>query len=296
MVYLDLSQDTEKPYRWGMQYSFCKSKGPIVRFVEELVNQIDPSKKIIIPACDGIAHADDNEQLPIPPTWRLDYAYKNQVQPLLELEEQNPDIVGVLCTRNHTNPKYVYLPLDDDTFLYGIQGIPTIPWEQKRPVAFWRGGTSGHPFVRKALVERVVSNPNFDVKFVGHYGTREVPDHYFSDFVGIEEQVRNKYIFVVDGAVISSAHQWVFGSGSVPILVTHPTNNFWFKSHLKPWVNYIPVSYSLTELEPTIQWLQEHDQEARQIAENARELARTIFSPGYQQSYVTKAVEHALGL
>ena len=293
MVYVELSEDSGKPYRWGMPQSFCRSDGPIVEYIRNLVEQIDPSKKLMIPACDGIAHADDNERLPTPPTWRFDYAYKTPT--LAEIETTSPDILGVLCTRNHTDSRYVYLPLDDDTFTRGVTGIPQIPWEQKRPIAFWRGGTSGHPFVRKVLVERTLSNPWCDVRFVQHYGLKDLPDTYFSDSVGFDAYVQNKYIFVVDGAVISSAHQWVFGSGSVPILVTHPANNFWFKSHLKPWHNYVPVSYSLTDLEPTLQWLREHDDEARRIAENAKRLSGTIFTPSYQQTYITQEVERVLG-
>lgn len=293
MVYLELSEDIGKPYRWGMQQSFCRSNGPIVQYIRNLVEQIDPSKKLMIPACDGIAHADENERLPTPPTWRFDYAYDTPA--LKEIETLSPDILGVLCTRNHTDPRYVYLPLDDDTFVHGLSGIPQIPWKDKRPIAFWRGGTSGHPFVRKALVERTLSNPWCDVRFVGHYGSRDLPDSYFTEPVGFDTYVQNKYIFVVDGAVISSAHQWVFGSGSVPILITHPANNVWFKSHLKPWHNYVPVSYSLTDLEPTIQWLREHDDEAMRIAENAKQLATTIFNPSYQRDYITREVERVLG-
>ncbi len=294
MVYVDLSFDNNKPFRWGMAYSYCRSDGPIVQYMRNLIERMDPSRTLIIPACDGIAHADDNEEITAPPTWRLDSAYPSPQ--LSELEEKSPDIIGVLCTRNRVDSKYVYMPLDDDTFVNGLRCIPSVPWEQKQPIAFWRGGTSGYPFVRKNLVERVISNPHFDIRFVGHYGDRGLPSHYFSEPVGIDVYVRNKYIVVVDGAVISSSHQWVFGSGSVPILITHPANDFWFKSHLKPWVNYVPVSYSLAELEPTIQWLQDHDDDARRIAENAMKLSQTIFSPTYQQTYLTTAVERALKL
>lgn len=292
MVYVDLFEDVHKPYRWGMAYSYCKSDGPIVQYVRELVEQINPSKTLMIPACDGIAHSDDNEQITSCPTWRIDYAFNTPT--IQEIKEKNPDILGVLCTRNHADSRYVYLPLDDDTFVYGLRGIPQVPWEQKRPVAFWRGGTSGYPFIRKDLVERVLSNPNFDVRFVGHYGDRGLSSNLFTESVGIDVYVQHKYIIVVDGAVISSSHQWVFGSGSVPILITHPTNKFWFDSHLKPWHNYVPVSYSLAELEPTIQWLQEHDDEAKRIAENAMKLSQTIFTPEYQRAYITTEVERVL--
>jgi hypothetical protein len=293
MGYTELSCDVGKPFRWGMAKSFCASNGAIVDYMRRLVNQIDPSKTLVIPACDGIAHADASEGLTTAPTWRLDSAFPCPT--LEELEGLAPDIVGVLCTRNRSDPRFVYLPLDDETFAYGLHDIPSVPWAEKQPVAYWRGGTSGYPFVRKSLVDRSFSNPWCDMRFVDHYGARGIEPEKFSPPVGFDTYVKHKYIIIADGAVISSAHQWVFGSGSVPILLTHPLNNFWFKSHLKPWVNYVPLSYSLAELESTLQWLRDHDSEAQRIAENAMELARTLFTPAYQRDYITREVERVLG-
>jgi hypothetical protein len=293
MVYIELSQDVGKPLRWGMPKSFCGSDGPIVDYIRTLVHQIDPSKTLVIPACDGIAHADDSEGLETAPTWRLDSAFPCPA--LEELEGIAPDIVGVLCTRNYSDPRFVYLPLDDETFVHGLRGIPSVPWAEKRPVAYWRGGTSGYPFVRKRLVDRAFASPWCDMRFVDHYGARGIDAEKFSQPVGLDAYVNHKYIVVADGAVISSAHQWVFGSGSVPILLTHPLNTFWFKAHLTPWVNYVPMSYSLAELDPTLQWLREHDEEARRIAENAMDLARTIFTPAAQRDYLRCEVERVLG-
>lgn len=292
MVYIELSMDAGKPLRWGMQQSYCRSDGPIVSFVRTLVDQIDPSKKLVIPACDGLANMDPSEGLTKRPTWRIDLAFPSSERD--ELEHLQPDILGALCTRNLQNSRIVYLPLDDDTFVYGLRGIPHIPWEEKKPIVFWRGGTSGMPFVREQFVSRAKGNPHCDIRFVDHYGSRDVDSSLFASPVGFETFVRHKYIVVIDGAVISSSHQWVFGSGSVPIFVTHPLNQFWFSSHLKPWVNYVPVSYSLTEFEATIRWLIEHDAEARQIAQNALQLAQTIFTPSYQQDYLTREVERVL--
>lgn len=292
MGYVELPSDTGKPYRWGMPQSFCRSNGAIVSFVKTLAAQINPDAAVVIPACDGIAHADPSEGLESAPTWRLDLAYPSQSRQ--ELDTAAPHVIGALCTRNYIDPRIVHLPLDDQTFVSGLQGIPSVPWESKSPIAFWRGGTSGTPFVRRAFVERVRDNPWCDAKFVDHYGSRGIPPSDFAPEVGLDTFVRHKYIVVMDGAVISSSHQWVFGSGSVPVLITHPLNMFWFKSHLKPWVNYVPVSYSLTDLEPTLQWLREHDDESKRIATAAMDLAQTVFSPSFQRDYVTRQMERVL--
>lgn len=292
MPYIELNDDIGKPFRWGMPYSYCRSDGAIVSFVRELGDQIDPDKTIVIPACDGVAHEDNSEYMNEFPTWRLDYAYPLSPQ-LQQLRDATPDMIGILCSRNHFDKRNILLPLDDNTFQYGLN-IPQIPWESKLPIAFWRGGTSGRPFIRKNLVEMCMTNPNTDVKFVGHYGNRDIPDIYFTPEVGIDTFVKHKYIFIVDGAVISSSHQWVFGSGSVPILITHPLNNFWFKKYLKPFHNYVPLSYSLQELNVTLEWLRNNDEKAREIARNAKQLADTIFTPSFQQRYLREEMELVL--
>ena len=106
----------------------------------------------------------------------------------------------------------------------------------------------------------------------------------------IDYQVTFKYILILDGACIASAHQWVFASGSVPIILSHPENNFWFKKYLKPGVHYVPVKYDMSDMEQTIEWLREHDDEAKQIAENARKFALEILSAEFQRGYLFEEV------
>lgn len=293
MVYIELPSDIGKPYRWGMPYSFCKSDGPIVRYTCDILNAIRPTAKLVIPACDGFVHSMPDKMKPTAPTFRVDYAYP-ETQCIQELNAANPDVLGVLCTRNHADPKKILLPLDDDTFERGLTGIPSVPWEQRISRAFWRGGVSSSPFIRKDLVTRFYDSEHTDFRFVRHYGHRDLPETLFSDSVGIDTFVRHKYIVIVDGAVISSSHQWVFGSGSVPILITHPLNDFWFRDHLMPFVNYVPVSYSLNELDTVLRWLRENDSHAQMIASNAMELAKTIFTPEYQRMYIRAQVERVL--
>jgi len=91
-------------------------------------------------------------------------------------------------------------------------------------------------------------------------------------------------VLIVDGNGISSAHTWCFGIGAVPFLVTN--NIFWFSDLLVPFENYIPVRYDLDDLEEKIEWVLEHDTEAREIAERASEFAYRVFTPEYQSDYL----------
>ena len=90
----------------------------------------------------------------------------------------------------------------------------------------------------------------------------------------------------MDGACIASNHQWVFGSGSVPVMVTHPDNEYWFREYLVPMVNYVPIKYDLSNLIEQLEWLVSHDDEARSIAVAAKELSIRIFAPAFQREYI----------
>jgi hypothetical protein len=118
----------------------------------------------------------------------------------------------------------------------------------------------------------------------------------YDDERGLEEHLKHKYIFIVDGNCIASAHQWVFASGSVPIMVTHPDNDWWCRTYLKPMVHYVPVKYDLSDVKEKIEWLIANDDKAKEIATNAVEFARTVLSSEFQHGYLFKEIRRAAGV
>jgi hypothetical protein len=144
------------------------------------------------------------------------------------------------------------------------------------------------------VVDRLYGVPNTDVRFVRRgwpINDAVIPDIHFSDIASPMEHAQYKYIMVIDGNTTASNSQWVFASGSVPIIVTHPDLQWWFKSELKPMVNYVPICYDLSDLKEKIEWLFTHDDEARQIAENALVLSRTVLTPDFQRSYLKTSID-----
>lgn len=212
-------------------------------------------------------------------------------------------IVATLCSRAFDRSNMLYLPLDDETFEFGLEhvlsSVPRPAWEDRKPVAFWRGGVSGHdrPTLREKVVRQLYDVAGTDAR-VTRWGNWEkghdIPDHLFGARCGLAEHLENKYLLIVDGNCIASNHQWVFGSGSVPIMITHPENKYWFQPFLKPMVNYVPVHYELSDLKEKIEWLQQHDAEAKQIAENAVALSKEIFTPGFQRKYIDNALSNII--
>lgn len=52
------------------------------------------------------------------------------------------------------------------------------------------------------------------------------------------------------------------------VLLQQTDLQYHFSSRVKPWVHYVPLSYTAADLVEKVKWLQEHDDLARQIARN----------------------------
>jgi hypothetical protein len=287
-------------WAWAGQFSMCHSKGPIVNTVKEIIQGLEKSITLVLPMSDGYS-SDTNEGI----------ARKGREEFESNITQPN-SIVGLLCTRNFTDPRAFLMPLDDETFERGLIDViasrTSLPnWEDRKPIAYWRGCLSGghSPTARTRLVWDLYDFPHADVKLTrvrnldpAHQGRLLFSEdtRFYDDEKGLDEHVKYKYIFIVDGNCIASAHQWVFASGSVPIMVTHPENEYWFKKYLKPGFHYVSVKYDLSDLKETIEWLINNDDKAKQIAKNAMEFAKYIFSSEFQHGYLMKEIKRVAGV
>ena len=194
-------------------------------------------------------------------------------------------VIATLSTRlppDVPTPEVVICPLDDVFFSQGV--VPdlnlTLPqWREREAVLFWRGRRCGE---RDRIIERLATSSHADVGFSDVKG-----------WAGHEEFLRRKFVAIVDGNVISSAHMWCFAIGAVPVLVTHPHNRYWFKSRLVPFVNYVPLRWDLEDFDEIMFWMLTHDRECEAIAAAALRLAQTFFTAEYQQDYLRTELERA---
>jgi hypothetical protein len=277
---------------WFGQYSGCHADGPIYAFLEK---HTPPSMNLKVYRADGIA-AEPNYPIAI----RL-------------LSEVDPsDAVAALCTRNVSDSRSILLPIDDTMFVKGACEVVSSecslpPWEERKPIAYWRGTMSGGPYptIRTNVVWHLYQSPHADVKFVrcADMGPSQMgalcyqeDSRFFDEKRSLADHVQHKYILIIDGNCIASAHQWVFASGSVPVMVTHPGNKYWLLKYLKPMVHYVPIQYDLSDLNEKLEWLVNNDAEAKQIAANAMELARTVLSPEFQRGYLLREIDRVSSL
>lgn len=291
------------PLYWSGGYSHCHVGSSIEQYVLEAISRQSKKISAIFTQSDGLIEDTMFDEM-IATLGREDKANTPATKICTELEaakrQNTVPILCMLCSRRVQRDNLLLLPLDDHTFDTGLTsvlaGVHKPAWKDRKPVAFWRGGSSGceRPTLRLRLLECLYDFPLADVRFTPggwEFNDKVIPSQYFtSERASIEQHVENKYILIVDGNCIASAHQWVFGSGSVPIMVTHPDNNYWFKDYLKPMIHYVPIKYDLSDLREKIQWLADHDDEAEQIMKNAMLFANTHFTPEFQRAYVDKEI------
>lgn len=63
-------------------------------------------------------------------------------------------------------------------------------------------------------------------------------------------------------------------SGAV-ILLSKSSFFYHFSAELQPWVHYVPIAFSGADIVEKIQWLQDHDDLAQRIVQNAKHFARS---------------------
>ena len=106
-----------------------------------------------------------------------------------------------------------------------------------------------------------------------------------------KEHLTYKYQICLDGVTCTyPSNVWKLLSGSV----TFKQNSkyvMWFYKALKPWVHYIPIKHDLSDLIEKINWAIEHDEEAKQIAENAQSFAKENLLEEHLMLYCYKVLK-----
>ena len=89
------------------------------------------------------------------------------------------------------------------------------------------------------------------------------------DFLSPLQQSEYKYIINIDGHSSAYRLSYELGMGSVILLVDSPYY-IWCRKMLEPYVHYVPVKRDLSDLIEQIKWCIDHDDECKEIANNAK--------------------------
>ena len=289
-------------FLWRGWFSVAHLDEDIVAFIKSYLENQPKKVSLLITQADGI------DPVPNDANRKRRAVYHPNIYETYASICEDPLLMIALCTRSTYNPRFILSPLDDISFRNGvyenvINAVKPVPWEHRHAKVYWRGRPSGElgDSLRTRVVERLLGHPHADAKlnwYEDHIKTGRLADPrcegYDTGVRPFQEFAHFKYNLIVDGALIASSLEWTFASGCVPILITHPGNDWWFKRYLEAMKHYVPVAYDLSDLEERIEWLVTHDDEARAIAENAVAFSKYYLSSDFQKYHLTNELNAAL--
>jgi len=207
-------------------------------------------------------------------------------------------ILCVLCQiEEEKDINYLYLPLDDDLFEFGLNTFfpeeKLIKWENRSSDLCWRGGCSGiggNKSLRVRFVEKLFDYKNSkNVRLARWWrDNKNIPTQFFDNKLHYTEFLNYKIFFIVDGNVIASNHMYAFATGCIPFMISN--GKCWFTKYCIPYVHYIPIKYDLSDLIEKIEWVENNDEQAKIIAQNARDFSNIYFSTEFQKKYIKESI------
>jgi hypothetical protein len=170
------------------------------------------------------------------------------------------------------------------------------PWRDRRPVAFWRGATTGQrpqaewrSLPRVRLCEITRDSALFDVALSQVTQIRD-PDiaaeiaasGLLRDHVPVNSFNRYRFHIDIDGNSNSwpGFFQKLLTGGPVLKVASERGYRQWYYDRLVPWENFVPVAADMSDLVEHTVWLMENDATAREIGAQGRALAESMDFPG----------------
>jgi hypothetical protein len=203
-----------------------------------------------------------------------------------------PAGLDLLVYSKHRSQPYTLIP---DPYFIGSLGYrdysDTVHWEDKIPVAFWRGASTGDE-IRWDNWERIprvrlakMSNASLDAKIVDLVQIGDAPGlrdflktqpFYAEGRIPFSEFLKYKFLINIDGN--SCAWDSMFKKLRSNSVVLHVDAGQvqWYYHRLKPWVHYIPVKADLSDLHDQIDWCLQHESQCKEISKAARTLMESI--------------------
>ena len=188
-----------------------------------------------------------------------------------------------------------------------------IPWESKKNVAVWRGALTGTSQLREdqqktfttfcasvprcCLVDNHRNSSILDLGFIPNESFKDkyhISDDFFKLRMERRDQCKYKAIIIIEGNDVATGLKWALYSRSVVLMPTPRRMSYAMEEWLEPWTHYIPISIHrdevngngspVSDVEEKMQWVLDHDEEARKIAERGTLFMHDLlFDPDHSQ-------------
>ncbi|XP_047136973.1 protein O-glucosyltransferase 1 isoform X1 [Hydra vulgaris] len=150
------------------------------------------------------------------------------------------------------------------------------PWEKKLKQGFFRGSRTSNE--RDPLILLSREQPLLiDAQYTKNQAWKSNEDTLNAPpaaEVTMEEHCRYKYLFNFRGIAASFRFKHLFLCESLVFHVGDEWIEFFYPA-MKPWVHYVPVSKSLVEVRDLLQFFNENDHLAKEIANRGQSFVRT---------------------
>ncbi|HSS78608.1 MAG TPA: glycosyl transferase family 90 [Thermoanaerobaculia bacterium] len=156
-----------------------------------------------------------------------------------------------------------------------------VPWEQKKPVVFFRGGLTS-PKREPYTLYSVTHREQWDVRFTPHPSPK-----FMARVAELEQEVAEpvpprdhcayRYLLNVDG--ISSTHRlrMMMACGGLLLYVQPEWMEFYYYK-LVPWKHFVPLPLDPAQGQRVLDYLVAHDDLARRIAGNGRDFVANVLT------------------
>ena len=194
-------------------------------------------------------------------------------------------------------------PLIPDPYALGSNGFaslrsewtnqPLPPWQERLPIAIWRGSTTGTAVLSPASIS---NNRRYQLCQTGR-ALRPWLDARFTNVVQspqpheLEQKLReedllaprlspwhlglHRWIVEIDGNVNSWGLLWKFLSGSC-VLRVESERQQWYHHRMKPWEHVVPIASDLSDLKAVLKWCYAHPKACEAIATAGAALGRKV--------------------
>jgi len=182
------------------------------------------------------------------------------------------------------------------TLRKSFEGLP--PWNEKIPIAIWRGSTKGAEQLNKESIQTLqryklcrfsLNHPGWlDARFnaVVQAKSNEANENIMNHLHHVDllrprmepaHMGLHRWIVDIDGNVNSWGLLWKFLSGSCVLRVESPRQQ-WFHRHLSPWQTHIPIAADLHDLPEKLEWCRSHPLSCADIAHRGQQTATNVIN------------------
>ncbi len=181
----------------------------------------------------------------------------------------NPELPTVMKARRIDNNTPNATLLNLDRRRHFLRPTDPIPFEEKKPILFFRGEIHGKPG-RVKFFERY-----FDASFTDLGDTSPTPsppggERWLKPRVPLIDNFNYRFILCLEGNDVASALQWVMASNCVPVMPKPTVEGWLMHSRLLDGVHYIMIADDFSDLDEKMRYYLGNPDKAAEIARNSR--------------------------